>query len=284
MSASAASGRHSTDIWIVFAFQTPSVCGVDIDYLIAFKLPKVVVIKDRRLGILNLFFNLCIMSYVVIYLILYKNGSILYLPVIGGVTMQLQAPTLLTIVNGSHLDNTIPCCKDAQCAERYRFLEHPPLQTELCTGPPCDPEVPECYRYFEALQLLPYCTQSGLVDRATSYGADDRATNFNCTFWDASDAVHANEDGYLLTTRAYITNEIRHYSPEVAWANDGAVMDTVTNCGCSKVEDAKSCTEKGPIKDVSGISGLCEREVSLMLCSGVGPLRLPQDVACDEEQ
>jgi hypothetical protein len=123
------------------------------------------------------------MVYVVFYLILYKNGSIMYLPAHGGVTMELQAPTLNTVINGSSTDKTIPCCKDDICSDRYAKMISVPVQTEACTGPPCDPELPECYRFFDALQLLPYCTQSGLADRATNFGMEHRVPNLNCTYW-----------------------------------------------------------------------------------------------------
>jgi hypothetical protein len=204
-------------------------------------LPKVVVIKDRRLGLLNLFFNLCILLYVLFYLILYQNGSILYLPATGGVTMQILAPTLHTVLNGSHSDSTIPCCKDLACARKFHDLglKNPPIVSEHCIGPPCDPATPNCLRYFEGLQDLKYCTQSGKRSREQSkWGRSSRVPNLNCTYWDAPDAVYATTDGYLLTTRTTISEQVRHNSPEVAWtkkararlaAKEAALEEELTN-------------------------------------------------------
>jgi len=97
-----------------------SICGQDLDEVFAYQTPKMVVLKDRKLGLLAIGLKVVIFVYIFIWLILYQ-GKHLAIADVDGV---------------------------------YRVtLQHP-------TADMCNPDDIECSSNYTSLDKLPYCTQS----------------------------------------------------------------------------------------------------------------------------
>ena len=83
---------------------------VDLDDLFAYQVPKISVIRDRRLGLMRYFFLSLSLAYVVVYEIVYKNGGYDFLEPSGQVVLSSQAPTLKTEANLTSPKFGQACC------------------------------------------------------------------------------------------------------------------------------------------------------------------------------
>jgi hypothetical protein len=114
--------------------------GKDVDEVLAYQTPKVVVIKDRTLGILKFIFMGIIFFYVVIWQVLYK-GSHFQMDQLSGVArIQLQQP----VRSCNPMD--LPCKSD------YTSLAKLPYCSQY-KGKNASVIQRDC-RYFDALDLL----------------------------------------------------------------------------------------------------------------------------------
>lgn len=97
-----------------------ALCGADLDDLFAYQTPKVVVLKDKWLGLFRLALMVTVVFYIVVWMILYK---------------------------GDHLSSG-----DVDGVFRVS-LKHPTMDA-------CDPEDIGCLSNYTPLTALKYCTQS----------------------------------------------------------------------------------------------------------------------------
>jgi len=248
------------------------ICGSNTDDIFAYAVPKTVLIRDRRLGLIKIIFMGLIALYILFYQILYNLGYIQLLAPSGTTSLSLQGPTLpvCDILEGD-TDSCNPpgghrnsaCCPDAECAVQYDIgnytnnkkpacvgAEAKPECFRQCTGPPCDPTAGSdaaradgspggvCYSNFKALQHIEYCTQSGNFSRKL-VPSGDSAKNFNCTFWDgARTGVSTGSANTLITSRVTSSVDEHHASPDAPSAYPGG-----KSCGCADVGNTSSCAD-----------------------------------------
>lgn len=116
------------------------ILGVDTDEMLAYQTPKVVMIKDRLLGVLKYTLMLCIFCYVFVWQLMYQ-GSHFYLDHLNGVArLQLQHPT--------------KSCNpmDTECSANYTSFQSLPY-CNAYKGKNASVIQREC-KYFDALDLL----------------------------------------------------------------------------------------------------------------------------------
>jgi hypothetical protein len=87
--------------------------GIDGDELLAFKAPRTVIIRDRRLGLLYYFFQISIFVYIVIYNLWLENGYLLYATPVPAVKLVLLQPT-----QGNCSPNDNSCLDDVKGSDR----------------------------------------------------------------------------------------------------------------------------------------------------------------------
>jgi len=73
-----------------FLYARDKCCGTDVDYLLAYPTPKIVLLKDRLLGACNRIFCLAILVYVVLILIYLNQTYKEYLPPTGTVDVTIR--------------------------------------------------------------------------------------------------------------------------------------------------------------------------------------------------
>ena len=223
-------------------------------------------LRDRRLGLLNLLFRIIVFGVVVGYSIFYLNGYLQLLPPHGTVQMGLRNPTLRTCIAGSPLCTKFKaCCHNAACT-RFPYRVAPlctsaatgtPPGSEAqrkcfahCAGPPCvgigSPTSANaerqpgdvCFSNFATpLEQLPYCTQRS-PHRHVAGTKTDQLTNLPCVYWDGSQAGHTSGAGFLMTTRAIEHEQVRYASPQLPASRGGY---NVSTCGCYDPLNVSSC-------------------------------------------
>jgi hypothetical protein len=197
---------------------------MDLDDLLGYQAPRMIKIRDRRLGCLNLFFFAGLAFYIFLYLLLYQHGYVLTAPPSGTYSLKVQAPLMRTMAESP----TTPCCLTEECATNLNVMPVVPAVSSACTGPPCDSSsMKGCYRAFAPMTDLVYCTQSGEGERTTRRG--QTAKNLNCTYWDGADAlVHVGAD-YLLTTHAILHDQAHVNTAEVKQLQDEIATEQATS-------------------------------------------------------
>ena len=70
--SSSGSRARASSIYHGFGFLPDTICGYDTDNVFSYSSPKTVVLRDRRLGLLNLLFRLAVFGIVVVYSIFYQ--------------------------------------------------------------------------------------------------------------------------------------------------------------------------------------------------------------------
>ena len=246
------------------------ICGSNTDDIFAYAVPKTVLIRDRRLGLIKIIFMGLIALYILFYQILYNLGYIQLLAPSGTTSLSLQGPTLpvCDILEGDK-DHCNPpgrrssvCCPDAECAGQYEMgyaddkkpacvgAEAKPECFRQCVGPPCDPTAGSssshddgspggvCYSNFKALQHIEYCTQSGNFSRILA-PSGDTVQNYNCTFWDGfRTGVSTGSANTLVTSRVTTSLQEHHASPDAP-----AAYPDGQSCGCADINNTSSCAD-----------------------------------------
>lgn len=114
--------------------------GKDVDEVLAYQTPKVVIIKDRTLGILKYIFMGIIFFYVVIYQVLYKGSHFTMDQVSGVARMQLQHP----VRSCNPMD--VPCKADYSPLAKLPYCNQYKGKNASAVQRDC--------KYFDALDLL----------------------------------------------------------------------------------------------------------------------------------
>jgi hypothetical protein len=177
-----------------------SVCGHDLDDVFAYQTPKIVVVRDRWLGLLKLFFMLGIFIFVVVsvcyadpprYVKLAEPiGSIGYISL-----KRVQFTTEI------YRDFCALCALRMTCALPLihpRVFSAYPIHT-LAWQPSNKPFI---------TRNMTYCSD---YDPNTSQGPSKYIDQHQCIVWDESDAVFPPDqyNGMFITTRATISQQHR---------------------------------------------------------------------------
>jgi hypothetical protein len=125
--------------------------GFDADDLFAVTIPRVVRIRDFRLGLMQCGLQLAAFIYIFAVPVLENNGFLLKLPPTGSVEFTLQQPTMPLVSATNHTpccDPRLPCESGCACQGG-------------CTGPPCDYSDLACQTNFKSAADLDYCNKAG---------------------------------------------------------------------------------------------------------------------------